>query len=223
MREELHKRLNSRLGRWRKSNGRKNEATSLSIQEQVRIFHETIAPQTDAELRECALTYLNDRYARAFDIVKRDEWLRIDRIGMRLLRAEGLLPVEWAYLKMAVTGMGDDASVKYVMVDEVQDYTCAQLMVLRRYFRRAHFLLLGDENQAIKAHTASFSEVRSLFEKTGLHVEECRLMTSYRSSPPHHAQLFSRLMPEEGPHTRLVRAAHARRTADRLVFRCGVV
>ena len=46
-----------------------------------------------------------------------------------------------------------DASVKYVMVDEVQDYTCAQLMVLRRYFRRAHFLLLGDENQAIKATT----------------------------------------------------------------------
>ena len=80
----------------------------------MRIFHETIAPQTDAELRECALTYLNDRYAAAFDIVERDEWLRIDRIGMRLLRAEGLLPVEWAYLKMAVTGMGD-ASVKYVM------------------------------------------------------------------------------------------------------------
>lgn len=195
MREELHKRLNSRLRQMAASERAQNEATSLSIQEQVRIFHETIAPQTDAELRECALTYLNDRYAAAFDIVERDEWLRIDRIGMRLLRAEGLLPVEWAYLKMAVTGMGD-ASVKYVMIDEVQDYTCAQLMVLRRYFRRAHFLLLGDENQAIKAHTASFSEVRSLFEKTGLHVEECRLMTSYRSSPQI-TRLFSRLMPEE--------------------------
>lgn len=195
MREELHKRLKSRLKQMAASERAQNEATALSIQEQVRIFHETIAPQTDAELRECALTYLNDRYAAAFDMVERDEWLRIDRIGMRLLSVEGLLPVEWAYLKMAVTGMSD-ASVEYVMVDEVQDYTCAQLMVLRRYFRRAHFLLLGDENQAIKAHTASFSEVRALFESTGLHVEECRLMTSYRSSPQITA-LFSSLMPHE--------------------------
>ena len=92
MREELHKRLNSRLKQMAATERAQNEATSLSIQEQVRIFHETIAPQTDTELRECALTYLNDRYARAFDIVERDEWLRIDRIGMRLLGAEGFFP-----------------------------------------------------------------------------------------------------------------------------------
>lgn len=195
MREELHKRLESRLRQMAASERAQNEATSLPVQEQVRIFHETIAPQTDAELRECALTYLNDRFAAAFDVIERDEWLRIDRIGMRLLGAEGLLPVEWAYLKMAVTGMSD-ASVKYVMVDEVQDYTCAQLMVLRRYFRRARFLLLGDENQAIRAHTASFAEVRSVFEAAGAQVEECRLLTSYRSSPQI-TKLFSSLMPHE--------------------------
>lgn len=195
MREELHKRLESRLRQMAASERAQNEATSLPVQEQVRIFHETIAPQTDAELRECTLTYLNDRFAAAFDVIERDEWLRIDRIGMRLLGAEGLLPVEWAYLKMAVTGMSD-ASVKYVMVDEVQDYTCAQLMVLRRYFRRARFLLLGDENQAIRAHTASFAEVRSVFEAAGAQVEECRLLTSYRSSPQI-TKLFSSLMPHE--------------------------
>ncbi|MDO5043039.1 MAG: AAA family ATPase [Slackia sp.] len=195
MREELHKRLESRLKQMASGERAQTEATSLSVQEQVRIFHETIAPQTDAELRECALTYLNDRYACAFDTIERDEWLRIDRIGMRLLKTEGLLPVEWVYLKMAVTGMSD-ASVKYVMVDEVQDYTCAQLMVLRRYFRRARFLLLGDENQAIRAHTASFAEVRRVFEAAGAQVEECRLLTSYRSSPQI-TKLFSSLMPNE--------------------------
>ena len=106
MREELHKRLENRLRQMAATERAQNEATSLSVQEQVRIFHETIAPQTDAELRECTLTYLHDRYAAAFDIVERDEWLRIDRIGMRILGAEGLLPVEWVYLKMAVSGMG---------------------------------------------------------------------------------------------------------------------
>lgn len=195
MREELHKRLENRLRQMAATERAQNEATSLSVQEQVRIFHETIAPQTDAELRECTLTYLHDRYAAAFDIVERDEWLRIDRIGMRILGAEGLLPVEWGYLKMAVSGMGD-ASVKYVMVDEVQDYTCAQLMVLRRYFRRARFLLLGDENQAIKDHTASFAEIKSVFEQAGSEVQECRLLTSYRSSPQI-TELFTKLMPKE--------------------------
>ena len=195
MREELHKRLENRLRQMAATERAQNEATSLSVQEQVRIFHETIAPQTDAELRECTLTYLHDRYAASFDIVERDEWLRIDRIGMRILGAEGLLPVEWVYLKMAVSGMGD-ASVKYVMVDEVQDYTCAQLMVLRRYFRRARFLLLGDENQAIKDHTASFAEIKSVFERAGSEVQECRLLTSYRSSPQI-TELFTKLMPKE--------------------------
>lgn len=195
MREELHKRLENRLRQMAATERAQNEATSLSVQEQVRIFHETIAPQTDAELRECTLTYLHDRYAAAFDIVERDEWLRIDRIGMRILGAEGLLPVEWVYLKMAVSGMGD-ASVKYVMVDEAQDYTCAQLMVLRRYFRRARFLLLGDENQAIKDHTASFAEIKSVFEQAGSEVQECRLLTSYRSSPQI-TELFTKLMPKE--------------------------
>ncbi len=216
MREELHKRLENRLRQMAATERAQNEATSLSVQEQVRIFHETIAPQTDAELRECTLTYLHDRYAAAFDIVERDEWLRIDRIGMRILGAEGLLPVEWVYLKMAVSGMGD-ASVKYVMVDEVQDYTCAQLMVLRRYFRRARFLLLGDENQAIKDHTASFAEIKSVFEQAGAGMpppDELPLVSADHGAV-HEAHA------ERRPHARLVGAARARRTVHRILRRRG--
>ena len=62
---------------------------------------------------------------------------------------------------------------KYVMIDEVQDYTTAQLAILSRYFRRANFLLLGDENQAIKPGTASFDEIRHVFEATRGEVSEC--------------------------------------------------
>lgn len=195
MREELHKRLSSRLKQMAATERAQNEMLQLSIQEQVRIFHETIEPQNENEARELALTYLNDRYARAFDIVERDEWLRIDRIGMRLLGKEGLLPVEWAYLKMACTGLSNP-NAKYVMVDEVQDYTTAQLVILQRYFRRTHFLLLGDENQAIGNHTSTFEEIRAVFETGGESVQECRLMTSYRSSPQI-TDLFSGLMPHD--------------------------
>ncbi|MFR3273396.1 MAG: UvrD-helicase domain-containing protein [Slackia sp.] len=107
MREELHKRLSSRLKQMAATERAQNEMLQLSIQEQVRIFHETIEPQNENEARELALTYLNDRFARAFDIVERDEWLRIDRIGMRLLGKEGLLPWNGPTSKMACTGLSN--------------------------------------------------------------------------------------------------------------------
>ncbi len=90
--------------------------------------------------------------------------------------------MEWLYLKIALTGMGNP-SAKYVMIDEVQDYSAAQLAVLARYFRRANFLLLGDENQAIMPQTASFTQIKQVFQELRGKVSECHLMTSYRSTP----------------------------------------
>lgn len=182
MREELHARLESRLKQMATTDAVLDELSALDLDEQLRIFHEAIAPADEQEERAFALRFLNDRYAAAFNAVENDDWLRIDRIGMRLLGVDGLSPIEWLYLKMALTGLGNP-DAKYVMIDEVQDYTAAQLAILARYFRRAHFLLLGDPNQAITPDTASFDEVRAVFEASHGPVEECRLMTSYRSTP----------------------------------------
>ena len=87
---------------------------------------------------------METRYAGAHECIERLEWLRFDRIGMRLLGTHALSATEWLFLRLIFTGTGDKRA-RFVMVDEVQDYTEAQLMVLARYFRRAHFLLLGDE------------------------------------------------------------------------------
>ena len=92
---------------------------------------------------------------------------------------------------MLLTGMGDK-NVRYVMIDEVQDYTAAQLMVLRRYFGSAKFMMLGDEFQAIRQGTASFDKIRELFGE----VAEFPLLTSYRSSPEI-TEIFTRLLPRE--------------------------
>lgn len=194
MREDLMERLEGRLSQMSGMPRWQGEVESLDVQEQVRIFHETIAPQTGEEMRSFTLRYLRDRFAQAFDDVEHDAWLRIDRIGMRMLGVEGLKPVEWLYLKIALTGMSNP-DAKYVMVDEVQDYSPAQLAVLARYFRRAHFLLLGDEHQAIKEGSATFSQIESVFEEFLAPVETCRLMTSYRSTPEITA-LFAGLLDE---------------------------
>lgn len=83
---------------------------------------------------------------------------------MRLTGSENLSAVEWLYLKLALVG-GGMRHARYVMIDEVQDYGAAQLMCLARYFGKAHFMLLGDENQAIREGTASFAEIREVLRR----------------------------------------------------------
>lgn len=195
VREELERRLEARFKQLASDESVVDEMFSLSLDEQVRLFGEVLDPQTEAEERDLALKFVRHRFAAVPRMVENDEWLRIDRVGRRLLGSPSLTSVEWLYLRMAVTGLCDTAA-KYVMIDEVQDYTAAQLMLLARYFRRAHFLMLGDPNQAVSAGTASFAEVRAVFESTHGRVELCSLMTSYRSSPEITA-LFAKLAGRE--------------------------
>ncbi len=181
IREDLWGKLESRLGSMAASDGVQDEIATLSIEEQLRVFGELYDPSTEQEAREQALVYAKDRFAAAFQMVERDEWLNIEAIGRRLAGGN-IGSLEWLFAKMLVTGLSNPEA-RYVMVDEVQDYTEAQLLVLATYFRRAHFLLLGDPNQAIDEHTASFAQVLALMERQRGQVAQCDLMTSYRSSP----------------------------------------
>lgn len=134
---------------------------------------------------------IKNQYGGAFSAISHFAFLDIERIGCRILGRKKLTSAEWIWLKMLLTGMGDK-NVRYVMIDEVQDYTAAQLMVLRRYFGNAKFMMLGDEFQAIRKGTASFDKIRELFGD----VEEFPLLTSYRSSPEI-TEIFTRLLPRE--------------------------
>lgn len=191
VREELETRLQSRLGQMAGNSAAQDVVSELSYNDQLSIFGEPIVMDTEEEAKKYTLKFLTQQYESAFDAVKYDYWLRIDRIGKRIAGLEELSFLEWLYLKIAITGMGNP-DAKYVMIDEVQDYSAAQLAVLARYFRRANFLLLGDENQAIKPDTASFNEVRAVFKETRGPVSECHLMTSYRSTPAI-TELFAKL------------------------------
>ena len=134
---------------------------------------------------------IKNQYGGAFSAISHFAFLDIERIGCRILGRKKLTSAEWIWLKMLLTGMGDK-NVRYVMIDEVQDYTAAQLMVLRRYFGNAKFMMLGDEFQAIRQGTASFDKIRELFGE----VAEFPLLTSYRSSPEI-TEIFTRLLPRE--------------------------
>ena len=193
--EDLLEKLQRRVAQLVTSDAVHNEMLLLDDEEQDRIFGGPINPIEEDELAEDARIYLDDLCASAFEQIEHGGWLRLDRVGMRMLGRQSLSALEWVYLKMVVMGKVDNAA-RFVMVDEVQDYSAAQLMVLARYFARAHFIMLGDPNQAIHSGTASFDEIRALFERVRGGVSYCELMTSYRSSPEITA-LFSSLLPED--------------------------
>ena len=192
--DELHERLEQRIKRLAKSEDIHDELGELDLDEQIRIFGRLAQPENEEEACSLAALYLQDRYQQVEQAIEDFDWLRIDRIGLRMLQSGNLTAEEWLYVKMVLTGYSN-RDARYVMIDEVQDYSVPQLAVLARYFKNAHFLLLGDENQAIRPHTASFDEIRELFARQRGQVSECELMTSYRSSPEI-TRMFCSLLPE---------------------------
>lgn len=195
--DDLLDRLEQRIKRLAKSEKYQDMISDMSDAEQIECFGENvyIGDMDEAELVSYTERFLRWRYAGVEHEIAEGRWLRLDAIGMRLTGSENLSAIEWLYLKLALIG-GGMRHARYVMIDEVQDYSAAQLMCLARYFGKAHFMMLGDENQAIREGTASFDEIREVFTRACGSVDNCELMTSYRSSPEITA-LFTSLLDNE--------------------------
>lgn len=89
----------------------------------------------------------------------------------------------YLFLYDRITGRRGENSMRYVFIDEIQDYTPFQLAYLKYNFPRAKFTMLGDLNQAILIKEDSSSllnEISNLFDKDKTHVVQ--LTTSYRST-----------------------------------------
>ena len=179
--DELHDKLDRRIAQLAGDDELQEEMLSLDVDQQLEVFGQMINPLDDQETLAYAKTYSEWRFSRAHEMVSSLAWLRLDRIATSLLgRSADAAEALWLRLLIAGPGCKD---ARYVMIDEVQDYPEAHLMVLARFFSRAHFLLLGDEHQAIFEGTASFDQVRRVFGESHGSVDECQLLTSYRSSP----------------------------------------
>lgn len=138
---------------------------------------------------------LENDFGGAFSMARNFGWLNFQHITQRFLGKKHISSIEWFYMKMSLTGECD-RNASYVMIDEVQDYTKAQLMTLSKYFVNARFMLLGDEFQSIRENNVTFREIHELFEGKGKEVRELTLDTSYRSSPEI-TSLFAGLLPRE--------------------------
>ena len=181
--DELHDRLDQKFGRMSRDESWQERMLGLDVEEQIQLFGFVANPADEAETASQCRKYVEQLFkAEADRQIDQLAWLRLDRLGMRALGKQALSATEFLYLRLLICGRGA-SDARYVMIDEVQDYTAAQLRVLAKFFSRAHFLLLGDQNQAIREGTASFERIREIFTVSHGQVDVCRLLTSYRSTP----------------------------------------
>ncbi len=138
---------------------------------------------------------LENDYGGALSEIRHFGWINFTHIAQRILGHSQITAAEWLYTKMELTGECD-RNMRYVMIDEVQDYTKAQLMVFKKYYPNARLLLLGDEYQAIREGTISFKEIEEMAGEEGKEFVSLPLMTSYRSSPEI-TDMFASILPEE--------------------------
>jgi len=115
-----------------------------------------------------------------------DDWKQVVENTIDRLK-NGKLSIDdattYLYLYDLMTGKRGERDIRYLFIDEVQDYSAFQLAFLKFNFPRARFTVLGDLNQAIFTHENShklLDELSDMFdsEKTSV----VQLTKSYRST-----------------------------------------
>ena len=84
------------------------------------------------------------------------------------------------YLKGLINEFPYSNLIREIVIDEAQDYSLIQYIILKKIFKRASFTILGDTNQTINPYYYynSLDEISKIIESKYL-----KLTKTYRSSP----------------------------------------
>jgi DNA helicase-2/ATP-dependent DNA helicase PcrA len=104
----------------------------------------------------------------------------VQRVMNMKLSYEDVTP--YLYIKDQIEGRKTNPVIRYLFIDEAQDYSPFQLAFLKELFPHARMTLLGDLNQAIYAHALNAPTILSseLYEEK--EAETLTLTRSYRST-----------------------------------------
>lgn len=101
-----------------------------------------------------------------------------DLNGNKQLTVDDLAPI--LYLKIKLEGLKLDEEIKHVVIDEAQDYSLLQFIVIKELTKCNGFTIVGDRNQRL---LPLIGEVPMLkLEKVMDNVEQFNLNKSYRST-----------------------------------------
>lgn len=99
---------------------------------------------------------------------------------------EGILNYEdqpaLLYLKIILGDVQDTSEIKYIVIDEAQDYIPLQYEILNQLFPRASITMLGDLSQSINAYmnVGGYENISKVFDN--INTEIINLTKSYRST-----------------------------------------
>lgn len=116
---------------------------------------------------------LLELYRKFYDWLGRNDLFRMDHNALEYTDVFPLI-----YCKIRLVGMQPFQHVKHLVVDEMQDYTPIQYVVLARLFQ-CKKTILGDASQAVNPHgAATAAEIHQVFPQADV----VRLFRSYRST-----------------------------------------
>ncbi len=88
----------------------------------------------------------------------------------------------FVYMKSLLMFLGNDYTIEQTIVDEAQDYSILQYILLKKILKKSKWTILGDINQTINPYYQykSLEELKQVFNDNSNYVE---LTKTYRSSP----------------------------------------
>lgn len=172
-----------------------DQVTSLTEEQQEKYFGHLIQDDSEKSLTRYAEKLLRKKYKKVTQQINRYRWLNQLVLFNELF--EGFSSMSYSRQMAPITL--DEAiillcikhyyverltmpNMKFVLVDEVQDYTPAQLQFLLLLFPKSDFTMVGDENQAIFNTSTPFQDIEQLFSKDNKTLTTYHLLTSYRST-----------------------------------------
>lgn len=131
------------------------EKSTLIVRENLKEIYSKVSKMTELDLidtyknlfnnLEIFLDKINIEYDK--NLIDNIRTYTIDNLSVKSLYYED--QVALLYLKGALGGIPNTSQIKYVIIDEAQDYTPLQYEIFYKLFKSANMTILGDINQSI--------------------------------------------------------------------------
>lgn len=177
-----------------KSPAVQNQVLSLTEDRQLELFGKLISDDSEQSIVAYARKLLQKKYRKITRQIEEMAWVDEHQLFERIYEKRYGSAYAWqptrtvdeAVIILAIRHLlvkkVNVPAFRYLLIDEVQDYTLAQLGLLIELFPKTHFTLVGDENQAIFNSSTTFADIMRCFDDYHLPIHRYDLRNSYRSS-----------------------------------------
>ncbi|EGP4997894.1 AAA family ATPase [Enterococcus faecium] len=177
-----------------KSPAVQNQVLSLTEDRQLELFGKLISDDSEQSIVAYARKLLQKKYRKITRQIEEMAWVDEHQLFERIYEKRYGSAYAWqptrtvdeAVIILAIRHLLVEKvnvpAFRYLLIDEVQDYTLEQLGLLIELFPKTHFTLVGDENQAIFNSSTTFADIMRCFDDYHLPIHRYDLRNSYRSS-----------------------------------------